>query len=72
MANGANKSALEKMWSCFLAEEQQLITFPKHRVDNFSAGNLTEETAELFLFPSLSSVSSNTLTDQFTLVKTLE
>lgn len=29
MANGANKSAVEKVWSCFLAEEAEIDYFTK-------------------------------------------
>lgn len=72
MVKHSNKSAVEKCELVFKQKRQKLITFPKQRVDKFSAGNFTEKSAERFLFPSLhlslSKQSNNSLMEYFTLM----
>lgn len=67
MAEDADKSAVEKVWSCFLARGgRNWLLSKKHRVDNFS--QLATLLTNLQSSPSLSSTSNDSLTECFTLM----
>ena len=67
MAEDADKSAVEKVWSCFLARGgRNWLLSKKQRVDNFS--QLATLLTSLQSSPSLSSTSNDSLTECFTLM----